>query len=182
MTPGGARLLPAGLLLAAACTADGARPVRMLAVPDSADQVMEGFVHVITENGVRKARLEADTAYLYERSQTLSLRGFKAVFYDQKGGERTQLTARRGTYRWQTGAWQADSNVALRSPGQVLRAETLTYDEAQRVIATDRPFVFDKGGEHIVGTSFRADLDFANVVTRKPRGTMGDAFALPGQQ
>ena len=168
---------------AAACEDTGARPTATLQAPDSADQVLEGFSHYVTNQGVRRSRVEADTAFFYESTQITDLRNIKVTFYDLKGEESSTLTARRGTYRWQNGSMDAAGNVVVVSPdGRRLRTETLRYDNAANQISTDKRFSFDRGPEHLEGNSFRSDPDFKNVVTDRPRGVAGDGLLLPGQE
>lgn len=165
------------------CEETGARPTTTLQAPDTADQVLEGFSHYVTNQGVRRSRVEADTAYFYEGSQVTELRNITVTFYDARGAEGSTLTARRGTYRWQDGSMEANDNVVVVSPdGRRLSTETLRYDNATNTISTDQRFSFDRGAEHLEGNSFRSDPDFKNVVTDRPRGVAGDGLLLPGQE
>lgn len=164
------------------CEEAGVRPTSTVQTPDSADQVLEGFSHFVTNDGIRRSRVEADTAFFYEPTQITVLHRIKVVFFDLKGEEGSTLTAERGTYRWQDGSMEADGNVVVISPdGRRLRTETLRYESATNTIMTDKPFTFDRGTEHLEGNSFRSDPDFRNVVTDRPRGVTGDGLLLPGQ-
>jgi LPS export ABC transporter protein LptC len=166
----------------AACEDPGARPTATIQAPDSADQVLEGFSHFVTNDGVRRSRVEADTAFFYENTQITELRDVKVVFFDLKGEESSTLTSRRGTYRWVDGSMEANGNVVVVSPdGRRLQTEILRYDNASNTISTDKHFTFDRGTEHLEGNSFRSDPDFRNVVTDRPRGVAGDGMLLPGQ-
>jgi LPS export ABC transporter protein LptC len=179
---GGAALSVLSLLSVVACEDTGARPTTTVQAPDSADQVLEGFSHYVTNNGVLRSRVEADTAFFYESTQMNELHHVKVVFFDLKGAESSTLTAKRGTYRWQDGSMQATGNVVVVSPdGRRLTTEVLKYDNATNTISTDRPFTFDRGEEHLEGNSFRSDPDFKNVVTDRPRGNTGNGMLLPGQ-
>jgi LPS export ABC transporter protein LptC len=165
------------------CEATGARPTTTIQAPDSADQVLEGFSHYVTNEGIRRSRVEADTAYFYEGTQITNLTNLKVTFYDVKGAESSTLTAKRGVYRWQDGSMEANDNVVVVAPdGRRLTTERLRYDNASNQISTDRQFAFDRGEEHLEGNSFRSDPDFRNVVTDRPRGVAGDGMLLPGQR
>lgn len=165
-----------------ACEDSGVRPTTTVQAPDSADQVLEGFSHYVTNEGVLRSRVEADTAFFYEPTQVTELHKVKVVFYDVKGAESSTLTALRGTYRWQDGSMEARGNVVVVSPdGRRLATQLLRYDNATNLISTDRQFTFDRGAEHLEGNSFRSDPDFRNVVTDRPRGVTGDGMLLPGQ-
>jgi LPS export ABC transporter protein LptC len=166
-----------------ACEDSGVRPTTTVQATDSADQVLEGFSHYVTNDGVRRSRVEADTAFYYEPTQITELHNVKVVFFDIKGVEGSTLTAQRGTYRWQDGSMEATGNVRVVSPdGRRLSTESLRYDNAANQIMTDKQFSFDKGEEHLEGNSFRSDPDFKNVVTDRPRGVSGEGLLLPGQQ
>jgi LPS export ABC transporter protein LptC len=165
-----------------ACEETGAKPTTTVQVIDTADQVLEGFSHYVTKDGVRRSRVEADTAYFYENSQVTQLKKIRVVFFDAQGEEGSTLTAKAGTYRWQDGSMEAKGSVVVVSPdGRRLTTETLNYDNAANTISTNVRFTFDRGTEHLEGNSFRSDPDFRNVVTDRPRGTAGDGLLLPGQ-
>ncbi len=166
-----------------ACEESGAKPTTTVEAPDSADQVLQGFSHYVTREGVRRSRVEADTAFFYEPTQITQLRNIRVVFFNTAGEESSTLTARRGTYRWQDGSMDAEGSVVVVSPdGRALRTERLRYDNATNTISTDTHFTFDKGTEHLEGNSFKSDPDFKNVVTDRPRGVAGDGLLLPGQE
>lgn len=171
------------VLAVLACEESGAKPTTTLEAPDSADQVLQGFSHYVTREGVRRSRVEADTAFFYEPTQVTQLRNIRVVFFNTNGEESSTLTARRGTYRWQDGSMEAEGSVVVVSPdGRTLRTERLKYDNATNTISTDTRFTFDRGTEHLEGNSFKSDPDFKNVVTDRPRGVAGDGLLLPGQE
>lgn len=170
------------ILSVLACEEPGVKPTTTVQAPDSADQVLEGFSHYVTNEGILRSRVEADTAFFYEPTQVTELHKLKVVFFDIKGAESSTLTARRGTYRWQDGSMEATGNVVVVSPdGRRLATEALRYENATNLIVTDKHFTFDRGDEHLEGNSFRSDPDFRNVVTDRPRGVTGDGMLLPGQ-
>jgi LPS export ABC transporter protein LptC len=170
-------------VLSVACEESGARPTTTVQAPDSADQVLEGFSHFVTRDGILRSRVEADTAYFYEPTQITDLKNVRVVFFDVRGEEGSTLTAKGGTYRWQDGSMEAKGSVLVVSPdGRRLKTETLKYDNPSNTISTNVHFTFDKGTEHLEGNSFRSDPDFKNVVTDKPRGVAGDGMLLPGQE
>jgi LPS export ABC transporter protein LptC len=168
---------------AAACGSGGARPTATVQAADTADQVIEGFSHFVTGDGIRKSRVEADTAYFYESTQLAVLRHLRATFYDPKGAESSRLTANSGTYRWQDGSMDAQGDVVVvATDGRTLKAETLKFDPKKNEISTDQTFRFEHGGEFIQGTGFSSDPDFKNVVTDRPHGVAGKGVLLPGQK
>jgi LPS export ABC transporter protein LptC len=166
-----------------ACERGGVQPSATTQAADSADQVLEGFAHYVTADGVRKSRIEADTAWFYEATQSATLHNVRITFFDAKGAERSKLTARRALYRWQDGSLDAEGDVVLTAPdGGKLQSEVLKLDNKENRISTDRPFRFERGAERIQGTSLRSDPEFTNVVTDRPRGVAGRGILLPGQR
>lgn len=167
----------------AACEEAGVKPTTTVQAGDSADQVLEGFSHYVTKDGVRRTRVEADTAFFYENTQVTQLKKIRVVFFDARGEESSTLTAKTGTYRWQDGSMEANGAVLVVAPdGRRLNTATLKYDNGSNSISTNVHFTFDRGGEHLEGNSFRSDPDFRNVVTDRPRGTAGNGLLLPGQE
>lgn len=170
------------MLAAQACAADGARPTTIVAMADSADQVLYGFKHYVTRNGVRESEMEADTAFFYDPSQTTVLRNMRLVFIDSSGAPRATITSRIGRYQWQKGGLVAESTVVLRTPdGKELRSDRLVFDAEKNQMSTDLPFTFDDRGEHVEGQGFISDMSFGNIVAKSPRGVAGEGMLLPGE-
>jgi LPS export ABC transporter protein LptC len=165
-----------------ACGEKMAQPTAVVQAPDSADQVLTGFQHFVTRDGIRRSRLEADSAFFYESSQSTGLRRLRVTFFDEKGDTASILNAARGVYRWQDGSMDAEGDVVVNgADGRVLKTQQLRYDDKAKQISTSVPFTLDRAGEHLAGTSFRSDPDFKNVVTARPRGTSDKGILLPGE-
>lgn len=167
---------------ALACVDAGTRPAAVTELADSADQLLSGFETAVTRDGLRRARITADTARLYEASQSLALRTVRMTFFDAQGAERSKLVADSATLFWTSGLIIANGKVVLTSPdGRVLRSEALRVDEGAREISTDKPFTLSGGADFVRGSSLRTDPEFRNVVAAKPRGFSDKPIALPGQ-
>src|SRR6266700_8158730 len=80
-------------LLLGACQS-GARPTATQSVLDSADQVLIGMTHYVTQTGLQRARVRADTAYFFSATQSAEMRNVHITFYDPTGNESSTLTAR----------------------------------------------------------------------------------------
>ena len=159
----------------------GIKPTAMIAAPDSADQVLLSMSHNITDAGIQRAQVKADTAYLYSPSQTAELRNVTVTFYDVHGAPTSTLTSREGTYHWRGGDMEARGNVVVvRIDGAKLRTEVLRYNQAQNKVSSDKAFVFDEPARHIKGEGFTSDPDFKVVTAIRPTGT-GGTFTLPNQ-
>lgn len=175
------RLLPAfcSLLLVSACN-NGTRVTATQAVLDSADQVLLGMTHYVTEIGVLRARVRADTAYFFSATQRAELRSVHVTFYDALGKPTSTLTAKEGTHNWRTGDMEARGNVVVirDRDGGTLRTEILYYNQGRNEVSSDKRFVFDAPDRHIEGDGFTSDPEFRNITARRPHGT-GGQFTLP---
>jgi len=165
--------------LAVAC--GGSRPTATITAADTADQILIKMTHFVTIDGVQRAKVMADTAYFYSPTQTAELRTVHITFFDTHGAETTNLTAREGTYHWQSGDMEGRGAVkAVTTDGRTLRTEVLRYDQRKNEVSSDRDFVFDGPSRHIEGEGFTSDPEFRNVTAKKPHGR-GGQFTLPNQ-
>jgi LPS export ABC transporter protein LptC len=172
------------LLLAVALAAckSGTPVTATQAVLDSADQVLIGMTHYMTEGGVQRARVRADTAYFFSGTQRAELRTVHVTFYDVVGLATSTLTAREGTHHWRTGDMEARGNVVVvrNKDGGTMRTEVMTYNQARNEVSSDKPFVFDSPDRHIEGEGFTSDPEFKNITAKRPTGR-GGQFTLPNQ-
>jgi LPS export ABC transporter protein LptC len=168
-------------LLAPAC-GDGVKPTAVTdPVADAADQMLVRMTHMLTTNGVRRAKVEADTTYINSSAQMADMRKVRVTFFDVQGKENSALTCRTGTYHLRTGDMEGRGNVVVvTQDGGRLTTEVLRYSQAKDSVSSDQPFVFDGPGRHIEGEGFTADPSFRTVITKKPTGR-GGRFVLPNQ-
>lgn len=167
----------------AACQDDGVRPTAVVQASDTADQVIDGFDHYVTRAGIRRSHVIADTAWFFEATQTTLLANPRMTFYDEQGVEASTLVAKRGNYKWASGAMDATGDVVMRATdGRTLRSQFLRYDAEAKQISTDRPFTFDDKEKHIEGNYFRSDTEFRNITAGQPRGTSDEGMLLPGEE
>jgi LPS export ABC transporter protein LptC len=180
------RALPgfAALVLgAAACTDTGVRPTSSVESADSADQIMAKMSTRLTENGVLRSFVEADTAYVYQNEQRMDLRHFKVRMLDANGNLQSTLTADRGLYSSVNGELDARGHVLVESTdGRRLRTEHLIYDKGANRIESDTVFTYESPTERGSGKGFVSDIEFRNVTVDRPRGVQkGKGILLPGQ-
>lgn len=174
-------LLDAVVSTSFACS-NGARPTATITAADTADQVLIDMTHVVTNDGVVRARVRADTAFFYQNSQSVEMRNVHITFLDTNGRETSTMTAKDGTYHWASGDMEGRGNVVVvgAGDGRTLKSEVMRYKQATNQVSSDQPFVFDGPGRHITGQGFTSDPDFRNVTALRPKGTSGH-FTLPNQ-
>lgn len=160
----------------------GIKPTATTTVADTADQVLIGMTHELTVDGIRRARVRADTAYFFQQSQTAELRNVHVTFFSNAGDETSEMTSREGTYHWITGDMEGRGNVVVvgKSDGRTLRSEVMRYKALKNEVSSDLAFVFDAPGRHVEGDGFVSDPNFTDVTATHPRGT-GGKFSLPNQ-
>ena len=169
------------MLLAAACKS-GTPVTATQVVLDSADQVLLGMSHYVTDAGVLRARVRADTAYFFSNSQRAELRNVHVTFYDATGRETSTLTSKEGTHHWRTGDMEARGNVVVvrGRDGATMRTEVMNYNQARNEVSSDKSFIWDEPGRHVEGDGFTSDPEFKKITAKRPHGT-GGQFVLPSQ-
>src|SRR5712691_12645131 len=174
------QLLALLLMIQAVACKNGTRVTATQAALDSADQVLIGMTHYVTQEGILRARVQADTAYFYSGTQRAELRNVHVTFYDVTGRPTSTLTSREGTHHWRTGDMEARGNVVLvrDTDGATMRTEAMTYHQIKNEVASDVAFTFDSPTQHLRGVGFTADPEFRNVRTKNLTGT-GGQLVLP---
>jgi LPS export ABC transporter protein LptC len=158
-------------LMACACS-DPGRPPTSSTLPDSADQIAYGFAKYITVEGVERVHLEADSAFHYPEQKLWQLHELTVTFRSVNGQVRSTLTAKLGTYNWQTGDMIArDSVVAVTPDGRRLTTCEIQYDERSDEITGPCYFEYEGPGQRSTGDSFVGDPDFNDVTITGAAGT-----------
>ncbi len=142
-----------------------------------ADLVNFGMVSYLTSKGVRQGRIDADTAYVYNDSSNIELRGLHVIFYAEDGRERATVTADGGELDQVSDRMIARGNVVLviREDGRKIESPELQYDPDREMIWSDSATVQTMADGRVTrGTSFKSDLAFNNVTIANPRGAIGE--------
>ena len=95
-----------------------------------ADRVMIDMEHFASQNAIRRARLHADTALVFDDSAAIQLRGMRISVFDANGANSGSVTANGGSINTQTEAMVARGNVVLTTvtDGRTILTEELHYD------------------------------------------------------
>ena len=173
----------AAALLAAACTntSDVAVSARAT-LADSADQTMYGARSLLTDRGLMRAELLADTAYFFDDNTRIEMRRVHTTFYASNGAKNAVLTSNEGTYNTRSGRMEARGDVVVVSEdGRRLSSPQLRFDQARNEISSDSAFVLTEPGRRLEGVGFISDPDMNNIrVLKGTKGTTG-AFQIPNQ-
>ncbi len=133
-----------------------------------ADNLVLGMTHQMTNNGVRYAELQADTAYYFQNEGKYELHQLSLVVRTTAGVERATMTAEWGELMEANESMIARRNVVLVLPDRDGRLETseLFYDPVNERFWSDSATVFTEGSRVTRGTGFESDLNFQNVSVR----------------
>ncbi len=166
---------------AGACSSKKQPPVATHSpLADSADQVMYGARFNLTDKGLQRAQLEADTAYFFEDNTRIELEPVHTTFYTVTGAKDAVLTSQRGTYNSRTTGMVARKNVVVVSEdGRRLTTPELRYNQQANEISSDSPFVMTEPNRRIEGIGFRSDPNMKNI--RILKGASGMARGVSTQ-
>lgn len=172
----------AAALLAAACGDDAVTPrAGRQTIADSSDQVMFGARTLITNDGLLRAELFADTAVFFDDNTRIELRNVRTNFHTSSGAKNTILTSKAGTYNTRDNFMEARGDVVVVSvDGRRLETPQLRYNQIRNEITGDSAFVLTEPGRRLEGIGFISDPDMRNVrVLKAARGSAG-VIELPG--
>lgn len=132
---------------------------------DSADQMLFGVRFFVTDAGIRRTEVEADTAYTYEQNTRTELKTVKAKFFKPTGEEDALLTSREATYNSRLGSMEARGDVVLTATdGRRLTSPHLRYDPGRNEVSSDSAFVLtEPSGRVSEGIGFVSDPDLNSI-------------------
>jgi len=178
-------VLTAAVAVAAACGGDAkSRPpivAPQSSMLDSAEQFMLGVTYTLTNEGVKRGELVADTGYVFDETTRFEFRKVRVDFNTATGVKDGTLTARRGTYSQRLGVLEGWGDVVVvTQDGKKLTSPMLRYNKATDEISTDSAFVFDDGKMVRRGVGMRTDPRLSRVQIL--RGASGVVREVPVPQ
>jgi LPS export ABC transporter protein LptC len=164
---------------ASACTSKTQPPVATKSpLADSADQVIYGLRFNLTDSGVDRAHLQADTAYFFDENTRIEVEPVHTTFYTSTGSKDAVLTSERGTYNSRTSSMVARENVlVVTEDGRRLTTSELTYNQQRNEISSDSAFVMTEPNRRLEGIGFRSDPNMKNIQILKAASGMAKGIA-----
>jgi LPS export ABC transporter protein LptC len=149
---------------------------------DSADQVMYPARFNLTDQGLQRAHVEADTAYFFDDNNRMELQGVHATFYTVTGAKDAVLTSRHGTTNTRTNNMIARKDVVVVSEdGRRLTTPELIYNQQKNEISSDSAFVMTEPNRRLEGIGFRSDPNMKNIqILSGARGVAKGVSTGPG--
>jgi len=176
---GGAVALIAGLT---SCGLKGGAPYGPHdPLADSADQIMFTARVRLTDAGVNRAEVHADTAYFFDDNTRIEMRGVLTVFFTDAGAKNAVLTSRQGTYNSRTGNMEARIDAyVVAVDGRTLRSPILKFDQVKNELSSDTSFhATDSTGRVLDGIGFTSDPNMINLHCFKACHGIGGEIILP---
>ena len=174
-------VLAAAIVVMAACQEPKSPPVvQGVLLPDSAEQMMFGVRFKLTDAGVQRAELEADTALLYGQGTRTELKSVKTTFFTPTGEKNATLTAREGTYFLRLQSMEARGNVVVISAdGKKLETPQLKFDPTRNEVSSDSAFVLTDPNGVSSGVGFVSDPDMTQIRVLRAARTTGRDVTIP---
>ncbi|HJQ21547.1 MAG TPA: LPS export ABC transporter periplasmic protein LptC [Gemmatimonadaceae bacterium] len=151
-------LMLVAAVAAAACSGTGTPPVSAATLADSAEQIIFDGHALMTNSGVKRGDMFADTIYVFRDQTLFVLRKVRAIFNTETGAPNGTLKGERGTYDLRTQVLEGYGNVVVTSTdGKRLTSNHLKYAQAANQISSDSAFVFYRGKDVQRGIGFVSD-------------------------
>jgi len=159
---------------------ESAVPTMTSPMANAANQIMSGVNFSLVTAGVRQATLLADTAFFFQRSDSIELRAVKTEFFSRIGAKTGTLTAREGTYRSKRQQMEARGDVVITSEdGRRLTTPQIAYDQHTNRITSDSAWVMTQSnGDVARGVGFETDPN----LTFFDCSNCGGVFRVPPPQ
>ena len=176
-------LVAAALCVAVACNEKGAAPPvrRGISMADSAEQVMLGVRLLLTDRGVQRGELFADTGYVFEDQTRFELRKVRATFNTSMGTKDGVMSADRGLYNQREARLEGFGHVVIvTTEGKRLTSPQMKYMQVTNEVSSDSAFTLVEPGRSLNGVGFRADPQLTRVVVLRAGAGRGN-LTLPAQ-
>ena len=147
-----------GFVSLAACNRTTPPPVVGDAAADTAEQVISKGWFFLTNSGVKRGELHADTMYVYSDQSRFLLRRINGKFNTETGAPNGTLKGDRGTYDRRLQVLEGFGNVVVTSTdGRRLLSNHLKYEQMRNAISSDSAFTFYRGKDVQKGIGFQTD-------------------------
>ena len=147
---------------------------------DSADHVAFGFRAHVTDGGVLRAEVFADTALFFDQNTRAALRRVNGDFFGATGVKEATMVARFASFDTRSQNLEAWGDVVITAvDGRVLRTPQIRYDQRLNEVTSDSSFVMtEPGNKEMRGVGFRADPNLSVVRVLKLQEGRGGTVNL----
>lgn len=165
------------------CSRQGhAPPVKAgTSMADSAEQVMLNVRSLLTDKGIQRGEMFADSAYIFDDNTRFELRKVRATFNTSTGVKDGTMSGDRGRYNLREQVLEGFGHVVITTnDGKRLTSPHVRYSQALNEVSSDSAFTMVEDGRTVQGIGFRSDPQLNRLqILKGARGT--GSFTLPGQ-
>lgn len=145
-------------IAAEGCRQTSQPPVGEVALSDSADQIIFDGRFFVTQSGVKRGEMRADTIYVFNDNSKFLLRQIDGDFSTETGAPNGTIRANHGTYDRRTKVLDGYGNVVVTSTeGDRLTSNHLRYTEIADEISSDSAYTIVRKGDVSRGIGFKSD-------------------------
>ena len=167
----------------AACTSKGSAPpvAARATLADSAEQVLFNTHSLLTDKGIQRGEMFADTVFVFEDNTRFEMRKVRVTFNTASGAKDGVMSADRGRYSLRQQTLEGFGNVIIVSnDGKRLTSPQLRYVQGLNEVSSDTSFTLVEPGKTVSGIGLKADPQLTHVRVLRNFGGKG-SFTLPGQ-
>lgn len=164
----------AGLALAGCRKATQPPVAGTSALADSAEQIMFDVHYMLTNRGVKRGDMYADTVYVFNDQTQYEMRRVRATFNTETGAANGTIRGDRGTWSLRQQVLEGFGNVvATSTDGKRLVSNHLRYSQSRNEISSDSAFTLTEQDRVQRGIGFTSDPNIS--VFRCHRACSGSA-------
>lgn len=172
-------LLAVAVLTAASCRKT-TQPRATPTLADSAEQVMFDVHTMLTNSGVKRGDMFADTIYIFDDQTRFVMQHVRAKFNTETGAPNGTLRGDRGIYKFREKLLEGFGNVVVTSTdGRRLVSNHLRYNQLSNEISSDSAFTLTQQDRVQRGIGFTSDPNI--TVFRCHRACSGSANVPLGE-
>lgn len=175
--------IAAGIVGVAGCTKKGSAPpvAAKATLADSAEQVLVNTHSLLTDKGVQRGEMFADTVFVFDDNTRFEMRNVRVTFNTVTGAKNGVMTADRGRYSLRQQELEGFGNVIIvTNDGKRLTSPQLKYMQGLNEVSSDTSFTLVRPGQTAAGVGFKSDPQLTHFTIK--RGAKGSgSFLLPGQ-
>jgi LPS export ABC transporter protein LptC len=148
---------------------------------DSAEQVMLNVRSLLTDKGIQRGEMFADSVYIFDENTRFELRKVRTTFNTSAGVKDGTMTADRGRYNLRQQILEGFGNVVITTnDGKRLTSPHVVYSQLANEVSSDTSFTLVEPGRTVSGIGFKSDPQLTRyTILRGARGK--GTFTLPGQ-
>lgn len=159
-------VVPIAAVALLGCNTTPEPPVTQVpSVADSAEQVILGLSMILTNAGVERGTMTADTAFVFHDQTLFTFRNILVNFRTETGLPNGTMKADSGHYNMRTLVLEGWGHVVVTTTdGRRLETPQLRFNQAANLISSDTSFVLTTADHNVRrGIGFTADPDLNTI-------------------